>query len=638
MRRARRKSRVMPITVGVVLAALLGWWGWQKTHPATGGDGLMITAPVSRGDLVETITATGSVNPQTGAEVHIGSQITGTIQRLYADVGTHVHAGQVIAVLNLPDINAQLAQSKANYATAAMKLAQDETGLGQTQVQTASAINQSLAALNGSNAQFNAATADSSQQNEQTTTDINRAQANVAVAQAALSTAESTKRQTDAGAQLQVNTAQAQLAQAKANATNSSLNLKRQQSLLSQGFASQATVDAAQAQATSDQQAVVSAQQNLGLVQQKVQADIQTTSDAVTQARQNLTAAKAALTAAKAEVYANYSKQAAVRNASAAVRQAQASYTTALANRTNDVIKQQDIQASKDAAAAALQQVNYEQAQFNKTIIRTPISGTVLQLAAQQGETLAAGLSAPTVIIVADLNRLQIDAFVDETDIGKVRLGQPASCTVDAYPNHIFHGVVQKIASGSTIQQGVVTYDVTIKIENPRGMLKPDMTANVTIEVGRRRNVLLVPSEAVQQGMRGATVSVVTKVNGKEVITPHRVQVGGSDGVNTEILSGLKDGDIIVRAGGNMGNGPHFGPQNPFGPSNNNRNQQNQQQRQQQLQAQQQQAQQRIQQFGGGAQGGARRGGGAPAGGAAPGGGTGGAAGGGARRGGGGGG
>src|SRR4029077_9317966 len=124
-----------------------------------------------------------------------------------------------------------------------------------------------------------------------------------------------------------------------------------------------------------------------------------------------------------------------------------------------NVLKQQDIEQAREAVSVSQAQVNYSKDQLDKTYIRTPISGTVLQLAAQQGETLAAGLSAPTLIVVADLNRLPVDAYVDETDIGKVQLGQNAAVTVDAFPKKVFKGKVSKIASGSTIQQGVITYD-----------------------------------------------------------------------------------------------------------------------------------------------------------------------------------
>ena len=188
----------------------------------------------------------------------------------------------------------------------------------------------------------------------------------------------------------------------------------------------------------------------------------------------------------------------------------------------------------------------------------------MLQLAAQQGETLAAGLSAPTLIVVADLDRLQVDAFVDETDIGKVRIGQEADITVDAFPRRVFKGQVTKIASGSTIQQGVVTYDVTISPTNLGHQLKPDMTASVTIQTGRRPNVLLVPSEAVKAGKRGATVSVLVKQDGKTIIVPRSVKTGGSDGVNTEIREGLKENETVVLAGGQQTTRPQ-GNASPFG-------------------------------------------------------------------------
>jgi multidrug efflux pump subunit AcrA (membrane-fusion protein) len=187
-------------------------------------------------------------------------------------------------------------------------------------------------------------------------------------------------------------------------------------------------------------------------------------------------------------------------------------------------------------------------------------------MAAQQGETLAAGLSAPTLIVVADLNRLQVDAFVDETDIGKVKLRQDADITVDAFPTGVFKGKVVKIASGSTIQQGVVTYDVTIALDNKMRQLDPDMTAGVTIQIGVRTNVLLVPSEAVKAGKLGVTVNVMTKKNGRTQIEQRSVKTGGTDGVNTEIRDGLKEGDIVVLAG-NVSGQKRAGGASPFGPS-----------------------------------------------------------------------
>jgi multidrug efflux pump subunit AcrA (membrane-fusion protein) len=96
----------------------------------------------------------------------------------------------------------------------------------------------------------------------------------------------------------------------------------------------------------------------------------------------------------------------------------------------------------------------------------------------------------------------------------------------------------------------VVTYDVTVAIQQePRYALKPDMTASVTIETGQRHNVILVPSVAVQVGVRGSTVNVITQNNGQPVVKSTPVRTGGSDGINTEITSGLTEGQTIVVAG-----------------------------------------------------------------------------------------
>ncbi len=565
-RRVRRGNRAVPALVVALLAGGLGWWGWARTHPADDTTSNLITAPVTRGDLVETVTATGSVTAQTGAEVKIGSQITGRIKKLHADVGSQVKAKEIIAELDLPDIQAQLDQAQANLAAARTKLIQQETGLSMQYTQSSSAVNEAQAELNSARARVASADAAARLQVAQTPNDIKRAQTALAATQAAYSTAKSNLQQTQAGAELQVANAQDQLTQAQANAANSAVNLKRQIQLNAKGFVATSLVDQARATDTINQAVVKSAQQNLELVKQKVAADLQSAKDQVTQAQQNVASAQAALDAARAEKYSDQNKAAAVNDARAQVRQAEAALAQARGNTTQNTLKQQDIQQARDAVAQAQAQVDYYRAQVDKTVIRSPIDGTVLQMAAQQGETLAAGLSAPTLIVVADLNRLQVDAFVDETDIGKVRLGQPADVTVDAFPHHKFKGHVFKIASGSTIQQGVVTYDVSIAIDNSKGRLKPDMTADVTIQTGTRPNVLLVPSEAVKVGTKGSTVSVLVTKDGKKAIEPRRVKTGGSDGVNTEIRDGLKEGDTVVLAGAEEGRKGGFGPRNPFGP------------------------------------------------------------------------
>lgn len=553
-RNIRRRNRNIYTVCGVVVAVGLIWWGWDASHPAANPLGVMITAPVTRGDLTETITATGSVDAQTGAQVNIGSQITGTIQHLYADVGSKVKAGQTIAVLDLPDMRAQLQQSEASLAESQASLQQQLASVSQTHTQVSSAVLQAEAQLHSAESALVASKATANLQVAQVPTDIQKARATLSASKAALNTAISEQNQTDKSANLQIATSKEQLTQAQANATNADLTLTRNESLLKQGFVAQSAVDTAQAQDTVDRSLVSAAQQNVLLVQQQVDAAIQTAKDTVTQAQQTVASDQAALSSALAEPYTVAASQANAQSARSSVKNAQAALQLALGNRANDAVKAANVAQAEQAVEVSRQQVAYYKDELAKTIIRSPISGTVLQLAEQQGETLAAGLSAPTLIVVANLHKLQIDAYVDETDIGKIQLGQEADCSVDAFPHMNFKGTVSKIAAGATILQGVVTYDVTIKLDQQSDLLKPSMTANVTIDVSHHHNVLLVPSEAIQLQVNGASVNVVHTIAGKETVSPVEVTVGGSDGINTEVKSGLKEGQIIELAGAQTSN------------------------------------------------------------------------------------
>ncbi|MBS1718202.1 MAG: efflux RND transporter periplasmic adaptor subunit [Armatimonadetes bacterium] len=511
--------------------------------------GKMVIGKAVLGDLTETITATGSINAQTGAEVHIGSQITGRIKKLYADVGTQVKAGELIAELDLPDLKAQLDQANAALAQSRMRYQQEVAGVGLTATQTSSGITQAQKAAESAQARLRVAQANLQQQTVGTASDIERAASGLDVANAALNTAQSNLKVVQFNSNLAITNATEQLSQAKANAASSAANEKREKELLAEGFTSQAAYDAAKAQAEVNSSQVRAAEQNVSLTKQKVVLDKQTAENQIAQAKQAVIAAQAALRAAKAETNVISARVADVSDAQANVAQAGAAIQVANAGQANNTIKSQSVMAAADAVKQAEASVAINTAQYAKAFIRTPISGTVLQLATQQGETLAAGISAPTLIIVADLSRLQVDAYVDETDIAKVALGQRVRISVDAFPDKVFEGKVQKIASGSTIQQGVVTYDVTVQIKDTNHSLKPDMTANVTIETGSRSNVLLVPAIAVQASTRGSTVNVVTMKNGNREITPVKVVTGGTDGVNVEIISGLKEGDQVVLAG-----------------------------------------------------------------------------------------
>jgi HlyD family secretion protein len=206
-------------------------------------------------------------------------------------------------------------------------------------------------------------------------------------------------------------------------------------------------------------------------------------------------------------------------------------------------------QSSYAAAHAQLMQAEANLAlatiQLSYATIRSPISGVIASVSTQEGEAVAAGLAAPTFVNIIDLHRLEVHTYVDETDIGKIDVGQGASFTVDTYPGIEFPGKVTAIYPKAVIQDNVVNYIVTVEILDFRErILRPEMTANVTITLEERKDVLAVPTTAIHRD-RGERYVLV--LEGDRHVR-RTVSVGWRDGAYTEILDGLRDGDLVLIA------------------------------------------------------------------------------------------
>jgi HlyD family secretion protein/macrolide-specific efflux system membrane fusion protein len=197
---------------------------------------------------------------------------------------------------------------------------------------------------------------------------------------------------------------------------------------------------------------------------------------------------------------------------------------------------QAQISATKNSWEEAKVKLSY-------AFVYAPISGVVSQVTTQQGETVVAGLNAPTFITIIDLSKLQVECYVDETDIGKIKEGQEATFTVDSYPGRIFRARVRTIYPGAIIKNNVVFYDVVLDILDPyENILRPEMTAHVTIIAGKKENVLIVPSQAVKIDPQGNYYVMVKKGDKWE---KRIVKVGWESGGKIEIISGLKEGEEI---------------------------------------------------------------------------------------------
>jgi HlyD family secretion protein len=501
----------------VVLAGFY-FWNDDSSTPQ------YMTARVERGNLRNTVTATGALQAVT--TVQVGSQASGTISALYADFNSTVKKGQVVAQLDPSTAKAQVDQASANLQNARASLA-----------------NARAAVVN--------------------------AQAGVRDAQAKGLAATSTVQNNQAG----VSGAEANVAVLKAQQDDAMSLLKQQESLLKAGVIAQRDYDiAVTAYKTAE------ARYN----------------QAVSQLNQAKSSEQSSSTAGIAQ------SQAAIEQSKAQVQQAQAQ------------VGQAQAQVQQAEAALSVAQVN-----LSHTTITSPIDGVVVSRDVNVGQTVAASLSAPTLFTIAnDLTQMQVIANIDQADIGLVEQAKSVRFSVDAFPGKDFDGKIEQMRLNPVNVQNVVTYNVVIDVANPDQKLKPGMTANLTITIDERNNVLKVPNSALrftpqdanrqrtgagagqgqgqgqgrrqqqQQGDNAAggnggqfapasapvlpgqvRVVWVMGQNGKP--ERRRITVGLSDGSATEVVDGeLKEGDMVItgqqisgasRTGNTQSTPPGFG-------------------------------------------------------------------------------
>lgn len=195
------------------------------------------------------------------------------------------------------------------------------------------------------------------------------------------------------------------------------------------------------------------------------------------------------------------------------------------------------LKAAEAQVVQARASLKQNEVNFSHTIIRAPINGVVISRNVDVGQTVAASTSAPTLFVVAnDLTRMQVNARIDEADIGRIESGQQVTFKVDAHPGDTFAGIVSQVRLEPVTEQNVVSYVTIIDVPNPEMKLKPGMTANVTVEVARATNVLRVPTSALSF-RRSETRSQVWVPNGHDV-RPVPVRAGLSDGALTAVLEG----------------------------------------------------------------------------------------------------
>ena len=246
---------------------------------------------------------------------------------------------------------------------------------------------------------------------------------------------------------------------------------------------------------------------------------------------------------------------------------------------------------ARQTVASSKENVQKAQTNLGYATITSPIDGVVLSKSVEEGQTVAASFNTPELFTIAqDLTDMRVIADIDEADIGGVKEGQRVSFTVDAFPDDKFDGEVTQVRQQATTESNVVTYEVVISAPNKDLKLKPGLTANVTIFTLEKNNVLAAPAKALRFMPNEALLSKDQKIEDVEAPTKvwtmegntfkaHAVQTGTTNGITTEIVSGISEGtEVLVDFKLSGGDAEETGQQaqNPFMPRpRNNNNKQN---------------------------------------------------------------
>jgi HlyD family secretion protein len=417
--RPRRPLILVAIAVAVAVAGYQAYWAYERRATAN------------------EVFGSGSIE---ATEVDIAPKITARIVRLAAAEGDTVRAGQVLVRLDDHDLQAQVAQARANVAADEAKVAQAAQAVETQQLMTDTQVGQARAALAA-------------------------AETAVPQGQATVSLVGQTVQQSIEQAQAQLTSAVAQAASAHSNLVKTQTDLAREKALYAQGAVAAADLDTAQ-------QAYDAA----------VAAD-RSAKATVAQAEAALRSAQANRLQVPIQEQSVTASRAAVAQARQALANAEAGYTVVAQDRANLAA----VKATLAQAQAALQ---YQQVLLGYATITSPIDGVVLTQNNQEGEVVAAGGAVYTIVNPRDM---WLRVYIPEDQIGRIHLGQRAAITVDTFPGRTFSARVSEISTEAEFtpinvqsreNRVKLVYGVKLRITNPYGTLKPGMPADATIDVG----------------------------------------------------------------------------------------------------------------------------------------------------------
>ncbi len=496
--------------IWLLVLALLGGGGYAAyRYFSDGGEGAngnartTLEATVEARDFSLTVLSTGTVKAEVGAQVNVGARISGKVQELTVRIGDPVKKDQVLARIEHEDLKAKVAQKEAQISNVEARIQAAKLRYEAARTRAQALVVQREVDLDAQRSALVAVLArgDASRSTEETRLAAVRAERSE-----------------------EVKVARKQIRGEQAARALAEKDLGRMESLFSQGMLAEQSLDEASTELESATSKVSLTRAQRRLAETRLAQDVKLQEKVL----------DATLTSLETDILL---QEATISQARQALVLAVADLGSMEASHAADLAV---LDAELPQLRAALRETSI---QLSYATVRSPIDGVVGTITTQEGETVAAGLSAPTFVTVVDLTRLQVDAYVDEVDIGKVRTGMKATFTVDAFPATVFKGRVEAIHPAAILQDNVVYYDVVIEItDNFIGKLRPEMTANVTIHADRRDQVPSVPLRAVQ---RKAGVSVV-QVKGAGEANQREVKTGLDDGEFLEIIEGLAEGDVVV--------------------------------------------------------------------------------------------
>ena len=417
------------------------------------------TATVERGDIAVTIDATGTIKPLNIVE--ISSKASGKILELRVDAGDYVEKDEIIAVIEKTYVEISLEQAQADLKAAEARLQQSEIDIQLQKEQSKIQIHQAEESLAEAKKRLEQLKEQIRLEKIANKRGVKDAENSLKIANLRykLLTSETVRDETK-------KRAQASVTQDKVSMELAEKEHKRNTELFDQELISKAALEASEAQFESAKARYDSSVEQLKLVEQpasEVELEL---------AQADIRKAEFSLEVANEKIEAEESRDMDIELQQQRIAQADDSLKLANTNKKQIDRRERDLESSKASLKRSQGQLDLRQIEYEDTVIKAPISGTVLEKMVEEGQVITSRLSSiassegQTLVTMADLNTVYVVTEVDETDIGKVQIGQPVTITVEAYPDMPFDGEVLKIAPLGQVIQNITTFEVTSELKN----------------------------------------------------------------------------------------------------------------------------------------------------------------------------